>query len=150
MNDAHQTSVFLLPFAGFFVVIGIIWLVGIASFVLGIAALISVARQPLEAFGPWWDNTRSSWLIGIAVSFVLPFGTLVTGIAWFRSGAVPLRRRQGPAVRPFWAGPAKPYPPYPPYAPPAGYPPPGSPPAPYSSPPPPYDPPPHYRPPQPH
>jgi hypothetical protein len=168
MNDAHQTGLFMLPFAGVFVIIGVVWLVGIASFVLGIAALISVARHPSEAFGPWWDNTRSTWLIGIAVSFVLPFGTLVTGIAWFKNGAMPLRRRIGPAGRPFWSGPAKPYPPYgapgypppgyppgypppaaPGFTPPPGPPPPGPPPPPPGTSPPPYgSQPPPYGPPQ--
>lgn len=114
----------MLPFAGFFVFFAAIWLIAIATYVVGIAALISIARHPSEAFGPWWDNTRSTWLIGIAVSFILPFGALVTGIAWFKSGVAPLRQIRGPAGRPFWAGPAKPYPPYPPYGPPVGYPPP--------------------------
>ena len=93
-----------------------IWLAAFGGLILGIAALISVARMPTEAFGPWWDNTRQTWLIGIAVGFVIPFGTLIAGIMWFTSGRAPLRegsRLRRPAVlgRAAQAGPPLPPPP---------------------------------------
>lgn len=103
---------------GFFAVFGVIWLIGIAGLIYGVAALVSVAQTPSEYFGPWWDNTKQLWLIGIAVGFVVPFGTLIAGIHWFNSGKAPLRAGQGVAGRPFWAGPPKPQPPAPAYAPP--------------------------------
>jgi hypothetical protein len=118
----------------FVAVFACIWVVAIATVGVGVAALISLARQPATAFGPWWDNTKSSWLIGVAVSFVVPFGSLITGISWFRSGKAPLNKGSGMAGRPFWIGPPKPVPyafappPYPLQYPPQ-YPPPGPPPA---------------------
>jgi hypothetical protein len=121
-------------FSAFFLFFGLIWLAAFGGLVLGISALISVARTPTEAFGPWWDNTRQLWLIGIAVGFVIPFGMLIAGIMWFSSGRAPLRAGHGYAGRPFWAGPPKPQPTLPPpgwpgYAPPGyaqpGYLPPG-------------------------
>jgi hypothetical protein len=126
--------VFALPAFGlFFGVFALIWLTGVAGFVLGIAALISVARTPTDAFGPWWDNTRQMWLVGIAIGFVIPFGSLIAAIMWFSSGRAPLRGGHGYAGRPFWAGPPKP----PPSMPPPGWPPYGYAPAPYGGPPPP-------------
>jgi hypothetical protein len=122
---------FVFPAFGlFFVLFGLIWLAGISGFILGICALISVSKTPTEYFGPWWDNTKQLWLIGIAVGFVIPFGTLVAGFMWFNSGRAPLREGRGYADRPFWAGPPKPAPLGPPpgwgsYAPPPyAYPPP--------------------------
>lgn len=105
----------------FFVAFALAWLTLMGGVVLAIAALVSVAGTPTEAFGPWWDNTRALWLIGIAVGFVVPFGTLITGIMWFNSGRAPLRAGQGFAGRPFWAGPPKPPPPGWPGYPPPGY-----------------------------
>jgi hypothetical protein len=103
--------VFAVPAFGlFFGFIMAIWLVGFGALILAIAALISVAKTPTEFFGPWWDNTKQTWIIGIAVSFVIPFGTLIAGIMWFNSGRAPLRAGQGVAGRPFWAGPPKPPP----------------------------------------
>jgi hypothetical protein len=109
-----------------FGVIAVIWLLALGSLIVGVAAIISVASTPTEAFGPWWDNTRQTWLIGIVVSFLIPFGHLITGIMWFTSGREPLRKGLGYAGRPFWAGPSRP----PPMGPPPGwgYPPPGPPP----------------------
>jgi hypothetical protein len=125
----------------FFVFVGAIWVVFAAFYIVGIAGLISIARQPNEAFGPWWDNTKQTWVIGSAIAFFVPFGPLVAGICWFTGGKGPIRRGQQ-AGRPFWSGPPKP-PPYPPYGYP-GYPPPGYPPPGY---PPPGYPPPGYQPP---
>jgi hypothetical protein len=137
-------------FGLFFLFFAAIWLVTIGGLILGISAIISVARTPPEAFGPWWDNTRQLWLIGIAVGFVVPFGALIAGIMWFSSGRASLRAGYGVAGRPFWAGPPKPpplpppgysgapgYPGFPGYPPAPGYPaapgyPPGPPPPPGS------------------
>lgn len=99
-----------LFFGGFFVIWALFMLGGVGGFVLGIAALVSAARLPAEAFGPWWDNTRSAWMLGIGVSFAVPFGMLVTGIYWFTTGK-PGYTRTGVVGRPFWVGPPKPAPP---------------------------------------
>jgi hypothetical protein len=127
-SDGSTNAAFPVAFFFFF---GAIWLVAGAMYIVGIAALISVARHPTQAFGPWWDNTKQTWIIGLAVAFFVPFGPLVAGISWFSSGKGPLRRGAPQAGRPFWSGAPKP-PPYPPYGypgyPPPGYPPPGYPP----------------------
>jgi hypothetical protein len=123
--------VFAFPAFGLFVgVFALVWLGAVAGFILGIVALISVAKTPTDVFGPWWDNTKQMWLIGIAVGFVVPFGTLVTGIMWFSAGRAPLRAGQGYAGRPFWSGPPKP----PPAMPPPGWPGYGYAPGPYGGP----------------
>jgi hypothetical protein len=97
----------------FFVVWFVLVFGSIAAFLIGVIALIQAAQMPAEAFGPWWDNTKSGWLLGMAVSYALPLGSLVTGVYWFRTG-----RRQlaatGVVGRPFWLGPPKPPPVYPP------------------------------------
>jgi hypothetical protein len=85
---------------------------GLAPVVIGIAALIGVGTTPADAFGPWWDNTRQSWLIGIAVSFLVPFGPLVSGLFWFTTGRAPLRAGARQAGRPPWSGPPRPAPPH--------------------------------------
>ena len=118
MNDLAGPML-LVPEAGTFM---FLWfgfmLVGFGGFVLGLVALIDVARTPIERFGPWWDNTRQAWLIGLAVSFVVPFGAIVAGIIWFATGRSAMRAT-GVAGRPFWAGaPKPPPPPWPPPPPP--------------------------------
>jgi hypothetical protein len=126
--------VFAVPAFGlFFGFIMAIWLVAFGGLILTVAALISVARMPSEAFGPWWDNTKQLWVIGLAVSFVVPLGTLIAGIMWFTTGRAPLRAGYPVAGRPFWAGPPKPPPAmappgWPGYAPPYNYPSPPPPP----------------------
>lgn len=107
--------------AVFFVFFALIWGLIIVSYGVGIAALISVARTPDAAFGPWWDNTKQTWVIGLVVAFLLPLGTVVAGVAWFAAGKGQLRRGGRLVGRPFWSGPAKP----PPYG--YGPPPPGGP-----------------------
>jgi hypothetical protein len=105
---------------GLFFVVWLVLFVGsFAGIVFGVAALISISQLDATAFGPWWDNTKTPWLLGIAVSFVIPFGSLVTGIYWFWMGRPPLRTT-GVVLRPFWVGPPKPMPPWPPQH---GYPP---------------------------
>ncbi|HET7531372.1 MAG TPA: hypothetical protein VFJ98_10475 [Mycobacteriales bacterium] len=107
-------SSFLVPGAGFGLFF-LFWLglfvVGFGGFIVGVIALIDVAQTPAERFGPWWDNMRQQWLIGIAVSFVLPLGPLIVGILWFNNGRRGLRTT-GLAGRPFWAAPPKPPPPW--------------------------------------
>ena len=147
METDHSSSIALpVAFSAFFVVMMLFFL---ATYGVGLAALISVARTPAEVFGPWWDNTKQTWVLGLAVSFFVPFGSLIAGIMWFTTGRGPLRNGSQLAGRPFWTGPPKPppymYPPYnqPPYQPP--WPPPGSPP-PYPPGPPPGPPQPPYPP----
>src|SRR5262249_23352937 len=83
--------------------------VEVVGLIVGISALVSVGRLPVDAFGPWWDNTKTAWLIGIAVSFLVPLGALVAGLVWFRSGQATLHQT-GTAGRPFWTGPPRPRP----------------------------------------
>jgi hypothetical protein len=107
-------------------------LLGVGGYALGIAALISIARAPVEAFGPWWDNTRQAWVLGVALSFLVPLGPIIAGLLWFTTGKNALR--YGPFFgRPFWAGAPKPVPP--PYwpAPAPPWPPPQPPPPPAGS-----------------
>jgi hypothetical protein len=99
----------------FLVVWATLFFGSMGGIILGVAALISAARTPSETFGPWWDNTKSIWLLGIAVSFLVPFGSLVGGSYWFWTGRKGLRST-GMVPRPFWTGPPKPQPPYPPAA----------------------------------
>jgi hypothetical protein len=103
----------------FFLVWALMMLAMLGSYAVGLVAIISIGRAPAEAFGPWWDNTKSAWMIGVALSFLIPFGGWVSGIFWLTSGRRPLRRT-GAAGRPFWAGPPRPAPPYyyPPFPPP--------------------------------
>jgi hypothetical protein len=114
--------------AFFMVVWGGLMLATFGGLALAVAALVSAANLPGEAFGPWWDNAKTPWILGIAVSYMIPFGTLVAGIYWFRTGRRGYRET-GTVPRPFWLGPPKPYPPMPmaPY--------PGPPPAPPPPPP---------------
>jgi hypothetical protein len=98
-------------FGIFAVFLFLIPLLALSSIGLGVAALVSISRTPIEAFGPWWDNTRQTWLVGVAVSFVIPLGNVIAGIVWFSSGRAPLRNGQGYVARPFWSGPPKPPPP---------------------------------------
>jgi hypothetical protein len=120
-------NAFLLPsFGAAFVLLWFgLFVVGFGGFMLAVAALISIATTPVERFGPWWDNTRQVWLIGTAVSFVVPFGNLVAGFCWFTTGRRGLRDH-GVAGRPFWAAAPRPAPPVAP-VPPATWPPPAGP-----------------------
>lgn len=97
----------------FFAVWGTFMLGMVGGLVVGLSALVSSARVPPDAFGPWWDNTKTAWLLGIAVSFMIPFGMLVSGTYWFRSGRRSFRTT-GVVARPFWVGPSKPSPATPP------------------------------------
>jgi hypothetical protein len=95
-----------IAFAALFVVVWIAFAVAmVGGLIAAVSALVSAARLPAEAFGPWWDNTKSAWIIGI----VVPFGTLVAGVLWFRTGKHELVAN-GVVGRPFWVGPAKPPP----------------------------------------
>ena len=99
----------------FLLVWAFVMLLAVGGLALAIGAIVTVARLPAEAFGPWWDNTKTTWIIGIAVGFALPCGAIAAGGYWFLSGHRAYRRT-GLAGRPFWAGPPKPPPPvyYPP------------------------------------
>ena len=112
----NADSVVLASGFGAFVLVWLAFALAAAGgFILGIVALIDIARTPIERFGPWWDNTRQAWLVGLAVSFALPFGPMIGGIVWFSSGRRGLRTT-GVAGRPFWGGAPKPPPPaWPPY-----------------------------------
>ncbi len=114
-------------FGALFVVWAVVMAASIGGTICAIAALVSISRMHPDAFGPWWDNTKTTWTVGLAVSFLVPFGAVVVGIYWFWKGKEPLPAT-GMVARPFWAGPPKPMPMYPPVGyPPAGaYPPPGS------------------------
>lgn len=101
----------------------LLMIVAVGSLGVGIAALIDVAGTPIERFGPWWDNTRQAWIVGLAVAFLIPAGPLIGGILWFSGGKRELRTR-GVAGRPFWSSAPRPAPPYGPQ-PPYGKPPPG-------------------------
>jgi hypothetical protein len=107
----------------FFLFFGFVMLTILGGLAIGVAAIISVATTPSERFGPWWDNTKQTWILGLVLGYLIPFGTIVGGIAWFTGGRRGLST-SGSAGRPFWAGPPKPAP----IAPPPGYgppPPPG-------------------------
>ena len=107
VSDPGPPDAVVGAFFAFFVVM---WVLCLAMYGVGIAALISIARSPGEAFGPWWDNTKQSWILGVVVGFLLPFGTVVTGIAWFTSGKGPRRRGYPTYGRPFWNATPKPMP----------------------------------------
>jgi hypothetical protein len=107
-------------FGLFFAVWVVFFLASVGGVICAVAALVSISRMDAGAFGPWWDNTKTTWLVGIAVSFAIPFGSLVTGLYWFSKGRATLPT-SGVALRPFWAGPPKPMPQWPPAG---GYPPP--------------------------
>ena len=100
------TILFVVAYASFF-------LFAFGGMALALAALVSAARRPAEAFGPWWDNTKTAWMLGIAAGFLIPCGAVFTGGYWFFVGRVNLRRT-GLASRPFWVGPPKPPPYWPP------------------------------------
>ena len=110
------TVVFLVLYASFF-------LLAFGGMALAIAALVSAARRPAEVFGPWWDNTKTAWLLGIAAGFLIPCASVVTGSYWFFVGRKSIGRT-GVAARPFWVGPPKPPPPqyWPPAPPPTATP----------------------------
>ncbi len=111
-------------FPVFFILIwGTFMLAMLGGIVVAVSALVSAGRIPAEAFGPWWDNTKTAWLAGIAVSFMVPFGTLISGFYWFTGGRSAYRKT-GLVSRPFWIGPPKPPPSPPPTQPYPTYPPP--------------------------
>ena len=114
-------------FGALFVVWAIVMTASIGGMICAIAALVSISQMHADAFGPWWDNTKTTWMVGLAVSFLVPFGAVVVGVYWFWKGKEPLPTT-GMVARPFWAGPPKPMPMYPPagFPPPGGYGPPGA------------------------
>lgn len=106
--------------SGFMIIWALLFFGSIGGLIAGVLALISVAQTPTPAFGPWWDNTKNAWLLGIGISYLIPFGLWFTAIYWFRTGKRGLDR-DGLVGRPFWSGPIKPYPPPAPWYPPPAY-----------------------------
>ena len=99
----------LLPgaFGLFFV---LVLLLAVVPFGFWIYALVDAARAPEPAFGPPWDNVKNAWLLGLAVSAVIPAGVLVTTVLWFVQARRALREG-APVPRPFWAPRSVSYPP---------------------------------------
>ena len=121
MNDSPSGGPAEAAFGiGFFLVWAFVMLLGFGGMALAIGAIVSASKLPAEAFGPWWDNLKTTWIVGIAVGFLLPCGAVAAGGYWFFSGR-PAYQRTGVVGRPFWAGPPKPPPVYyPPPPPPPG------------------------------
>jgi hypothetical protein len=93
-----------------FLFVTFVMLLAVVPLVLAVVSLVEIGRAPDPAFGPPWDNCKNAWTIGVAVSFVVPLGTLVASIIWWTQGRPALRRGQR-VPRPFWAPkPAAPYP----------------------------------------
>jgi hypothetical protein len=113
--------------AGLFILQAILWLVwlalmagALAIFVMHIVALVDVSKMQGWQFVWPGEPVKSSWLLGLALGFVIPLGSLVTTILWWQKVRAP--RRQGlPADRPFWMSAPLP-PPGPPPMPPPGWP----------------------------
>lgn len=106
----------MVLFGGFFVV----WFLFVLLLVLvpvglTIYALVDVSRTPDPAFGPPWANGKNAWTLGLALAFVVPFGTIVGPVLWWTQGRAALRAGR-PVPRPFWSpAPAVPPPPFPHY-----------------------------------
>jgi hypothetical protein len=96
-------------FAGFFLLIMALTFVPL---VFCIYALVEAVRAPEQAYGPPWDNSKNAWVLGLALSFVIPFGTIVGPILWWMNGHKALRARTV-VPRPFWAPAPRYYPPPP-------------------------------------
>lgn len=86
-------------FGLFFVVM---MLLVVVPFAFWIFALVDVARAPDAAFGPPGDNGKTMWILGLALSALIPAGALVTTVLWWVQGRGPLRAGR-PVPRPFWA-----------------------------------------------
>jgi hypothetical protein len=101
----------MFALGGFFVV----WMMFVMVFALlpiafTIYSLVDISRAPDAAFGPPWDNGKNAWTLGLAVAFVVPFGTIVGPVLWFTQGRKALREGR-PVPRPFWSPrPSAPYP----------------------------------------
>jgi hypothetical protein len=103
-------------FGGFFMVVLLMAALSFVAIGFAIWSLIDVARAPDAAFGPPWDNGKNAWTLGLALAFVVPFGTIVGPIVWWTQGRPALRSGR-PVPRPFWSPrPTAPHPPYVPYA----------------------------------
>jgi hypothetical protein len=75
-----------------------------------IYSLVEVSRTPEQAFGPPWDNGKNAWLIGLAVAFAIPAGTIVAPILWWTQGHKAVGERRL-VPKPFWAPARTSYPP---------------------------------------
>ena len=97
----------------FFVFVMLLAVAQLVAIGLTIWALVEAARTPEPAFGPPWDNGKSAWTLGLALSFVIPFAVLVTPILWWTQGHRALRAR-AQIPRPFWSPRPAYWHPYPP------------------------------------
>lgn len=90
-------------FGGFFLFTMLfVFALTIVPFAFAIYSLIEISRTPVEAFGPPWDNGKNAWTLGLALSFLLPVGAIVTSVLWWTQGHVALRAGR-PVPRPFWS-----------------------------------------------
>lgn len=99
-----------------------VMLLTVVPIVFWVIALVEASKAPEQAFGPPWDNSKQAWLLGLALSAVIPFAMIVTPILWWTQ-VRPALRAGAIVPRPFWSSrPA--YPPpqqqYPPVPPPGG------------------------------
>src|SRR5688572_29730971 len=97
-------------FALFNLLFVVLWLVmmaaSVALLVCFVLTVVEVARTPPWQFEWPGEPVKTSWLLGLAIGTVIPFGSLVTTIVAWRQ--VRGAKRAGQlAGRPFWmAGPA--------------------------------------------
>jgi len=109
----------------FFLLWAALMVLSIGSLVLHIVALVDVAKMQWWQFVPPGEPVKSSWLLGLGLGFVIPFGGIVTTVLWWRQVRNP-KRAGLLAERPFWMSSSAP-PTYPYQVPggPPGMPPPG-------------------------
>jgi hypothetical protein len=120
-EEAGGVAAFALFNLIFFVIWGGLMAAGITFLVLHIVALVDVAKMQGWQFVPPGEPVKSSWLLGLALAFVIPFGGIVTTIMWWRQVRAPKRMGQL-AGRPFWMSDPSIQPPPPGWGPPPGVP----------------------------
>ena len=74
----------------------------IGVYVFYVWSIVDIARTPPELFEWPGERTKTSWLAGIAIAFIIPFGMYVTPFMWWSQVRKP-RSRGRLAIRPFWA-----------------------------------------------
>ena len=134
-GDAGFAALAVLFQMFFFLLWMALVVVAAGQLVMHIVAIIDVAKMQWWQFVPPGEPVKSSWLLGLGISFVIPFGGLITTIMWWRQVRTPKRAGQL-AERPFWMSSSAPgtYPYQLPGGPPGMPPPPG--PGPWGPPPP--------------